>query len=62
MIEILKEKYKWAALNCVNCQSNDDVKILRLQYEDQSGSVIPLCRDCRAKLMQLLICDANSSN
>lgn len=55
MIEILKEKYKWAALNCVNCQSNDDVKIINFQYDEHSGSMIYLCADCRKYLLKLLI-------
>lgn len=62
MIEIIKEKYKWEALNCANCQSDHDVKIINLQYDEHSGSMIYLCRECRKKLMELLICEQEEDN
>lgn len=59
MIEISEQKNKKLYLRCGNCKSNYDVKILKLQYNDHSGNMIYLCRDCREKLMKLLFSEYN---
>ncbi|GHU35515.1 hypothetical protein FACS1894105_04390 [Clostridia bacterium] len=39
---------------CNCCGSVDDIKILKFKYEDNSGTLIPLCFECRRKLAAAL--------
>lgn len=59
MIEIVEQENKKMLLLCANCHSDNDVTIIRIQRDKFSKEDSYLCANCRAKLMQLLICDAN---
>lgn len=61
MIKIIRQTDEdIALLQCTNCHSDNDVKIISLQYDGFSKNMIPLCRDCRKYLLELLLCDAES--
>lgn len=66
MIKLTEQTRTRGRLICTNCQNKADVKIISIQHDDGSSNIIPLCRDCRAYLMELLLCDvegkADSSN
>ncbi len=61
MIKI-ESQNKGMPLWCANCKSEYDVKLISLQNSEIDRNIIPLCRDCRKNLMELLMCDLESDN
>lgn len=61
MIKIIPQS-EWGniPMQCTNCHSDNDIKLISIENNNMDKSIMPLCRDCRKYLLELLICDAES--